>query len=320
MPNILREFKHFNARSLDEAAELLSEIGSQPIAGGTDLLGVMKLYILRDYPQTIVNLKTITPSLDYIYSDNGLLRIGASAKLKDIAQSDVVARRWTALSQAAGKTASPHIREMGTIGGNICQLNRCLYFRKKWNRFDCLRKGGNLCYAIGGENRYHSILGATKGCVAVNPSDLAPALVALGATIVTTKRSIRAGEFWDVGTPGSTVLAANELVREINIPSPVDETKSAFVKFALRSSIDFPIVNCAAMIGGEDIRICLNAVHNKPYRTTEAEELLRGKSIDDSVADAVGTTSVKGAMALACNQWKIQIARTIVKRAVLACR
>ena len=321
MANILREINHVNAKSLDEAVEFLSKDGSQPIAGGTDLLGTMKLYILRDYPQTIVNLKTITPSLDYItVSDAGVLRIGALTKLRDIAKSDIVAKRWTALSQAAGRTASPHIREMGTIGGNICQLNRCLYFRKKWNRFDCLRKGGDTCYAITGENRYHSIFGAVKACVAVNPSDLAPALMALNATIITTKRSIKIGGFWDVGIPGSTVLATDELVREISIPAPADGVKSAFVKFALRSSIDFPIVNCAAMIGGDDASICLNAVHNNPYKATRAEEALKGKSIDDVLAEVAGDASVQAAMPLALNEWKIQIAKTMVKRVVLACK
>ncbi|MCL2149688.1 MAG: FAD binding domain-containing protein [Dehalococcoidia bacterium] len=320
MSNLLREFNHVNAKSLDEAVGLLSETGAQAIAGGTDLLGTMKLYILRDYPRLIVNLKTIAPSLDYITDQDGVLKIGALTKLGDIAKSDVVNKKWSALSQAAQKTASPHIREMGTIGGNICQLPRCLYFRKKWNRFDCARKGGNACYALSGENRYHSIFGAVKSCVDVNPSDLAPALVALNASVVTTKRTIHCEQFWDVAIPNTTVLAPDELVKEIQIPAPSSGAKSTFIKFALRSSIDFPIVNCAALIGGDAARICLNAVYNKPYRATKAEDQVKGKAIDDTVAELSGNASVQDAIALPFNKWKIQIAKTMVARAVLACK
>ena len=192
MGNLLRQFKNVNAKTIDEAVSALDSANAWACAGGTDLLGTMKFYVLRDYPETIVNLKTITPSLDYIKEDGGTLKIGALTRLEDIAKSPVVHEKWAALAEAAHKTASPHIRESGTIGGNICQLNRCWYFRKKWNRFDCIRKGGGMCYAMMGDNRYHSIFGGVNACVAVNPSDIAPALVALDATIVTDKREIAA--------------------------------------------------------------------------------------------------------------------------------
>ncbi len=188
------------------------------------------------------------------------------------------------------------------------------------NRFDCIRKGGNMCFAMAGENRYHSIFGAIKACVAVNPSDTAPALVALNAKIVTTKQTIDAENFWDVAIPGSTVLAKDEIVKEIQIPTPASGTKTAFLKFALRSSIDFPIVNCAAAISGSDARICLNAVYNKPYRATKAEEAIKGKTIDEASAETAGTAAVSGAVALSKNKWKIQVAKTMVKRAILACK
>ncbi len=177
-----------------------------------------------------------------------------------------------------------------------------------------------MCYAMAGENRYHSIFGAIKACVAVNPSDTAPALVALDAKIVTSKRTIDAEEFWDVSIPGSTVLAEDEIVTEIQVPTPASGTKSAFIKFALRQSIDFPIVNCAAMISSIDARICLNAVYNKPYRATNAEDAIKGKTIDETNADAAGTAGISAATALAKNKYKIQIAKTMIKRAILACR
>jgi xanthine dehydrogenase YagS FAD-binding subunit len=177
-----------------------------------------------------------------------------------------------------------------------------------------------MCYAMAGDNRYHSIFGAVKACVAVNPSDTAPALVALNAKIVTTKQTIDAENFWDVAVPGSTVLATDEIVKEIQIPTPASGVKSAFVKFALRTSIDFPIVNCAAAIGGGDARICLNAVYNKPVRATGAEDAIKGQTISEDNAEAAGAAAVSGAMALSKNKWKIQVAKTMVKRAILGCK
>jgi len=312
---------HVNATTVDEAVSALGASNAVACAGGTDLFGVLRFHILRDdTPPTIVNLKTITPSLDYIKEEGGLLKVGALTRLEDIATSSLVHNKWAALAEAARRTASPHIREMGTIGGNICQHNRCWYFWKEDNAFDCIRKGGNMCFAMAGNNKYHSIFGAVKACVAVNPSDTAPALVVLNAKIVTNKRTIEAENFWDVTVPGSTVLAVDEIVKEIQVPTPASGVKTAFVKFAIRKSIDFPIVNCAAAIGGGDARICLNAVHNMPYRATKAEDAIKGKTIDDSNAEAAGAAAVSGTLALANNKWKIQIAKAMVKKAILACK
>jgi xanthine dehydrogenase YagS FAD-binding subunit len=315
-----KRFEHVNAGTVDEAASILSSGKASVIAGGTDILGTMRFEILPDYPEVLVNLKSIS-GLDYIKEEAGMLKIGALTRLEDIVKSDVVRSKYTALAEAAHRTASPHIREMGTIGGNICQLTRCWYFRNPDNRFNCLRKGGRKCYAVTGDNRYHSIFGGVKGCMAVNPSDTAPALVALNAKIKTNKRLIEAQEFWDVAVPGSTILSMDEIVTEIQLPTPVKGIKSSFIKFSIRSSIDFPIVNCAAMVGRGDARICLNAVYNRPYRVKKSEELIRGKSINEKNADAAGAAAIAKAIALPGdrNKWKIQIARTMVKRAILAC-
>jgi xanthine dehydrogenase YagS FAD-binding subunit len=315
----LKNFTYINAKTLDEAASQLAKGKAWVLAGGTDLLGTMKFSILPDYPQTVINLKTVTPSLDYIKEEGGVLKIGALARLEDIARSGVVTEKYAALAQAAQATASPHIRELGTIGGNICQLNRCWYFRKADNRFDCIRKGGKVCFALTGENRYHSIFGAVSGCVAVNPSDMAPALVALNAKIVTNKQTLDAEKFWAFKVPGSTALAADEIVKEIQVPAPASGVKSAFLKFALRSSIDFPIVNCAAVIGGGGARICLNAVYNTPYRATKAEDAIKGKTIDMTSAEAAAVAGVAGAQALLLNKWKVQVAKAQMKRAILLC-
>jgi xanthine dehydrogenase YagS FAD-binding subunit len=172
---------------------------------------------------------------------------------------------------------------------------------------------------MAGDNRYHSIFGAVKACVAVNPSDIAPALVALNAKVVTTKQTIDAENFWDVSVPGSTVLASDEIVREIQIPTPAAGVKSAFIKFALRNSIDFPIVNCAAAISSTDARICLNAVYNTPYRANKAEDAIKGKVINEANAEAAGAAAVASALALSNNKWKIQAAKGVTKQAILAC-
>ncbi len=248
-----------------------------------------------------------------------MLKIGLRYSGRHRPQPDRSEQIHRAGSGCSQDRIPPH-QETGTIGGNICQINRCWYFRKYDNRFDCIRKGGNMCYAMAGENRYHSIFGAIKACVAVNPSDTAPALVALDAKIVTSKRTIDAEEFWDVAVPGSTVLAEDEIVTEIQIPAPASGVKSAFVKFAVRKTIDFPIVNCAAAIGDGDARVCLNAVYNKPLRATLAEDAIKGKSIDEANADAAGTDGVSTATALANNKYKVQIAKTMIKRAILGCR
>ena len=317
----VRKFTRINAKTVEGAVSALRTANAWALAGGTDLVGTMRFEVLPDnmYPQILVNLKTITPSLDYIKEEKGMLKIGSLTRLEDIAKSSVVKSKWTALAEAAHKTASPHIREMGTIGGNICQLTRCWYFRLHDNRFFCVRKGGKTCFAMAGENRYHSIFGGVSACMAVNPSDTAPALVALNAKIVTSKKTINAEEFWAVKIPRSTVLDNDEIVTEIQIPGLSAGVKSAFVKFALRSSIDFPVVNCAAAIGGGTARICLNAVYNRPYRATKAEESIAGKAIDVASAQAAGAAAVEGARALTMNKWKIQVAAGIVKKAILAC-
>jgi xanthine dehydrogenase YagS FAD-binding subunit len=216
---------------------------------------------------------------------------------------------------------------MGTIGGNLCQDVRCWYYRNPHNRFPCLRKGGGRCYAIEGDNRYHSIFGGSveSGCYAVHPSDTAPAVIALNGRIKTSKRTLNAEDFFDVGVRKTTVLDRDEIVTEIEIPNPNEATKSTFIKFAIRKSIDFAIVDCAAMIekDGDRVRsarICLNAVYVKPYRAKKAEEAVVGKVIDEENAEKASETLVSDAKPLKENRYMVQIARTLVKRTILACR
>ncbi len=323
----MKEFKHFNAYSVDEAVALMGRYGERAavIAGGTDILGKMKDSILPAYPEALINIKTIK-GLSGIEESAGMLKIGALTLLADIADNPVVKSKYAALAQAAGRTASPHLRNMGTIGGNLCQDIRCWYYRNQNNRFSCLRKKGGRCYAIKGDNRYHSIFGGSVsgGCFAVHPSDTAPALVALDARIVTSGRTIDAEKFFEVKPIKTTVLKADEIVTGIQIPEPPAGSSSAFLKFALRRSIDFPIVNCAVMITRKDgkvsaARICLNAVHVIPYRAVKAEQAITGRDIDEAAAEEAGAAAVAEAKPLEHNKYMVAIARTLVKRAILAC-
>ena len=314
----MKAFNHKNAKTLAEAKTALAGGNTVLIAGGTDLIGQLKDNILPTYPAELVNIKTITPALDYIKEGAGMLRIGATTRLADIAANPAVNKNYTALAQAALRVATPHVRDMGTIGGNIAQLHRCWYFRKPENRFPCTRKGGKQCFAMTGDNRYHSIFGVVKGCLAVHPSDIAPALIALNAKIVTTTRTVPAEGFFDVNFPGNTVLAPGEIITEIQVPAPPAGAKSAFLKFAIRKSIDFPIVNCAVLAGGGTARIALNAVAPKPYRATKAEAAIAGKTINEATAEAAGAAAVEDAKPLPATKYKVQIAKTLVKRALLA--
>jgi xanthine dehydrogenase YagS FAD-binding subunit len=312
----MKSFNHTNAKTLAEAKTALAGGKAAIIAGGTDLIGTLKDNILSTYPASVVNIKTIH-GLDSIKEEAGMLKIGSATRLADIAANPIIKEKFAALAQAASRVATPHVRDMGTIGGNIALLHRCWYFRKPENRFPCYRKGGETCFAMTGDNRYHSIFGPVGRCIAVHPSDVAPALIALDAKIVTTARTIDVENFFDVKLPGNTVLAPGEIITEIHVPA-VAGAKSAFLKFAIRKSIDFPVVNCAVRVGGGAPRIALNAVAPKPYRAAKAEAAITGKPINEANAEAAGLAAIADAKPFPSTKYKVQIAKTLVKRALMA--
>lgn len=309
----MKHFKHMQATSADQAAKEAASGKAWVMAGGTDLLGTLKDEIFPEYPETVIDLKTIE-GMDAIEEDGDALRIGALAKLSDVAENELVKTYAAALAQAAGRVASPTIRHMGTIGGNVCQMHRCWYFRVPDDRFHCRRKGGATCPARIGDNRYHSIFGDDNGCFAVSSHDTAPALVALGATVVTTKREVPAEEFFGAHGHRSNVLEDGEVVKEFRVPKA---EKSAFQKFALRKSIDFPVVNCAVAATGGETRVVLGGVHPAPWRSKEAEEAVGAGVTADSAAKA-GEAAVSVAKPLGKNAYKVDIARTLVKRTLEA--
>jgi xanthine dehydrogenase YagS FAD-binding subunit len=323
----MRPFNHINAATLREASDALKNDGAVAIAGGGDLLGALKDNIFPRYPKTVVNIKTI-PDMEYIRKDGDFLKIGALSTLADIARSPLVAEWAEILAQAAGKASSPTLRETTTIGGNLCQLPRCWYFRKLNNRFNCARKGGERCFALSGDNRYHSVFGGetfetspgVKGfCIAVNQGDLAPVLNVLGARLKTSERLIDIGNFFSVGVMAATVLERGEILAEIQIPISDSGQKSRYKRFAFRKSIDFPVINLAISADrGNNYRICLGGVAPIPYRATKAEALLKGRDITPELAERAGIAAAKGTETYEANAYKVQLIKTLVKRELLA--
>lgn len=323
----MNRFEHINASSFEHAVSILRQYAGKScvIAGGSDLLGCLKDNLWLEYPEIVINLKTIA-EIDTFTIDNQGLHIGAMTTLTTLATSVEIQKKWPALTKAAHKTASPLLRNIGTIAGNICQENRCWYYRypdKIGGKIQCVRKGGKICYAIPGDHRYHSIFGAVNKCVAVNPSDTAPALVVLGAIIKTTAREIPIDEFFSAQNgKNSTILEPDELITEIFIPTPPQKSTSSFQKIAYRKSIDFALVNCAVALTFDQekinaAKICLNGVYNNPYRCFSAEESLQGCTVNDDVALRAGELAVENARPLLQNLFKVQIAKTLVSDTIL---
>ena len=323
----MKPFTHHNARSIDEAITLLTKYkGKAKLnAGGTDLLGVLKERSLPEYPEAIINIKTIN-GLNYIKEDEIGLKIGALTKLSEVVDSPKVKERYKVLSEAAKSVATPQVRNMGTIGGNLAQDVRCWYYRYPRHiggPIRCLRKGNGPCLAVAGDNRYHAILGGKK-CFAVCPSDTAVVLAALGAQIkISGPEGERRVAVTDFYSPLGNGLKGNEILTEIEVPGITGPTKQGFLKFTLRSPIDFAIVSVASIITANngvctDARITLGAVAPAPVRARKAEEVIKGRAIDEDAAAEAAEQALAGARPLSMNVYKVEIAKTLLKRAILS--
>lgn len=322
----MRSFTHINARTIDETFAILKKYKGQARinAGGTDLFGALKDEFLPDYPKAIINIKTI-PNLDYIKEDGDTLKIGALAKLADIAKSSLVRSKWGVLAEAARSVASPQIRNAATIGGNLCQDVRCWYYRYPRHiggPIQCMRKGNGPCLAVRGDNRYHAIMGGKK-CFAVCPSDTATALATLDAQIIITgpkgDRRIAVTNFYN---PLGNALQNNEMVREIEIPNIAGLSAQKFLKFTLRKSIDFAIVSVASAIIVKDgvcveARIALGAIAPGPIRATNAEQSIIGRPFDTNRVEEAALLALEGAHPLSQNAYKVEIAKTLIKRSLI---
>jgi xanthine dehydrogenase YagS FAD-binding subunit len=322
----MRSFKHINARTVDEACALLKKYEGKAMlnAGGTDLLSTLKGEHLLNYPETVINIKTI-PGLDDIKEDSKGLRIGALTTLSNIAGSSVVKEKYKVLAEAAYAVATPQIRNMATLAGNLCQEVRCWYYRYPHaigGRLLCLRKGSGPCLAVSGDNRYHAILGG-KGCFAVSPSDTAVALTALNAVMkIAGARKNRIVPVKDFFTTLGNVLQPGEIVTEIQIPKPLDEAKQTFLRLTLRRPVDFAIVSVASVISLEsgmckDASIALGAVAPMPIKVLKAERILKRKPLESRTAEEAAEAAVVGAKPLSMNAYKIEETKVLVRRAIL---
>lgn len=322
----MRPFAHFNARTIKEVCKLLVQHDGRAVlnAGGTDLLSTLKGQNLFEYPEAVINIKTIA-GLDRIAESKGTLRIGALTKLSAIVSSPLLNDRYPALAEAARTVATPQIRNAATIGGNLCQEVRCWYYRYPRHiggPILCARKGKAPCLAVKGDNRYHALMGAKK-CFAVCPSDTAVALAALDGQIKIAgpdgERSMPVTEFYN---PLGNSLNRGEMVIGVEVTSIDEGSKQAYLKFTLRKPVDFAIVSVASIItvkGGvcTDARIALGAVAADPVRATKAEKILVGRPIDEKAAVDSAEEALSGAKPLSMNGYKIEIAKTLVKRAIL---
>jgi len=323
----MKPFKHHNAYSIEEALTLLRDYEGRArlIAGGTDLIGILKGDILLDYPEALINIKTI-PDLDGIKEDGKGLKIGALTRLSHIVRSPVIEDKYGLLEEAARSVGTPEIRNMGTIGGNLCQDTRCWYYRypnQMGGRIVCYRKGEGPCYAIKGDNRYHAIMEG-KGCFAVCPSDIALALTALDAELMIAstggERVVPITDFYQ--TLGH-VLKPDEILTKILVPKPPDNATQTFLKYRLRESVDFAIVSVASVISLEggicrDASIALGAVAPVPIKAIEAEQIIKGKPLDAKTAEEAAEAAVADAKPLSMNAYKIEVTKILLQRAIMA--
>ena len=323
--DMMPAFELFQPTSVDDAVALLAEHGADAwaLAGGLDSFDWFKDRTKR--PAVVVDLGGVE-ALKGIRSSADGLEIGAMTTLTEVVRHPEVVKNYNLLLDAAEAAASPQIRNQGTIGGNVSQDTRCWYYRDGWS---CYRAGGNICYADTptSMNREHCVFGADR-CVAVNPSDTAPALIALDAKMVIlsggSERVVDAEDYF-IG-PGTdimrmTVLRPGDLLTAIRIPSTWAGARFYFEKVRDRMVWDFPLVNVAsAMMASngviDQVRVGVNGVAPYPVRLTAVEQALQGQPLNEASAEMAGELAIRGARALRHNAYKIPLLRNLVKRSI----
>lgn len=321
----MKNFEHVNAKSVHEAVRLLTEKGklSVAIAGGQDLLCLLKDRQIE--PDRVVNLKTI-PGLSKIrYDQRKALLVGTLITVADLEENPVVRQKYPAIAEAAASVGSPQIRNVGTVGGNLCQRPRCWYFR---GDFPCLRRGGEHCSAAIGQNTYHCILGGDP-CYVVHPSDLAVPLLAYGAKLEIVgpkgRRVVSMDDFFvlpEVDVTRENILQTGELVTAVQVPA-ANGAVSAFTKFTERGMWDFAIASVAVVVrkkngsvdGG---RIVLGGVAPVPWLAKKASDALKGVELSEEKALKIGELALQGAEPLEKNAYKVSLTKTLVKRTLMA--
>jgi xanthine dehydrogenase YagS FAD-binding subunit len=321
----MKNFTYYRPATPEEAVGLLADKWGKTelLAGGTDLLALQKDYVAQ--PDKVISLGGVKGFREILVSGNGDFRIGAGVTLADIAGDAALAREVPALTTATGHIGGPQIRNMGTLGGNLCQRNRCWYFRDEPTV--CLLKGGDKCYALDGENRYHAIFTQGHKCVIVNPSTLAPVLIALGASATVNgskgERSIGLDQFFHApasATEREHVLEANEMVVSVTIPKA--EISNASYEVRHKQSYDWPLVQAAVAFRLQDgkasgVKVVLGHVAPTPHIAEAAAQALEGKEVSEDSAAAAGQAAAQGAKPLSQNAYKAKLVEVAVKRAIL---
>jgi xanthine dehydrogenase YagS FAD-binding subunit len=333
----MNRFEWSNAASPTEAAAsatttvadaMLAAPGQGVVlkAGGIDLLDLMKEGLLA--PRRLVNLRTV-PGLDAIAGEpDGTLRVGALVSLEQVAANPLIQSRATALAEAAGGSASPQIRHVATLGGNLLQRPRCWYFRSAAHR--CLRKGGGRCFAVHGENQYHAIF-SNEVCAVVHPSTPATALVALGARVELVNPQGEArrpllDEFLvapETDVQRENDLRPGEVLSAVLLPPLAERTRSVHLRDSEKQSFDWPIADVAVVLECDATRRCrsasvvLGAAAPVPRRARATEEMLAGEIIDEALARQAGQAALEASTPLSRNHHKQPIFAALVRRAVL---
>ena len=317
-------FVYQRAESVEDAVVRLAEPRTLPMGGGTDLLVTIDEGIYA--PAAVVDLRAVPASDSVELREDGTLRMGASARIEHLANHPLIRERYGALAEACSVVATPALREMGTLGGNLCQRPRCWYFRLE--EVNCLKKGGSECYAAKGENKYNAIIGGGPSYI-VHPSDLAPMLLALGATVTVMgaagKRVIPLDKFFTLPSEGNirreNVLKNEEIITEIQVPASPLAARSTYLKFKERESLDFALASAAVAVrlSGrtvQDARIVLGGVAPVPWRVPAAEKFLVGKELKPDVLAEAGKIALADARPLEKNAYKVPLAQTLVRRAL----
>jgi len=325
----MRPFAFVEPTTVEAAAAFLAQKNGKamPLAGGVDLLGELKDLIAE--PETLVNLKSVAGLAEIRFDTDGTLRLGALATLAAVAGHDRVGKEFPAIAEAALSVGSPEIRNVGTIGGNLCQRPRCWYYRSRLHK--CLKKGGDVCFTVSGETRYHAILGGGPSFI-VHPSDLAPALVACEARVTVAgpqgKKDLPLEQFYvlpSVRLDHETILKPGEIVTEVVVPAAWSASagaRSRFLKFREKDSFDFALVSVASALrlgGGtcSAARLVLGGVAPVPWRSKEAERALTGKAVDAAAAGAAADAALADAAPLAHNGYKVPLGKALIRRVLV---
>lgn len=317
-------FAYIRPDSLAEAIGYLALEGARVHAGGTDLLGCLRDRVFG--VSTVVSIAGLKELRGIEVTPAGGLRIGSLTTIAEIARHPVIRSKYPALSMAASEVASPQLRNQGTIGGNLCQKPRCWYYR---GEFECLRKGGDRCYAVEGQNAYHCIFGGDN-CFIVHPSDTAPALVALQASVLIAgpngRRTVAVENFHmppAVDYTSETVLEPAEIITDIVLPPPAQGLRSSYRKVRARQAWDFALAGVALAIvfNGEqaaDSRMVLSGAAPVPWRCTGAEEVLKGRRLNQDRATTAAAAAMKNAEPMEQNEYKIALFRGLIEQELMA--